>query len=389
VTHHQDNKPGALPPSAAGCLHGIRVIELGQFLSAPYGGMILSDLGAEVIKVEMPGRGDDGRRMGAAQAGGDALIFCDLNRGKKSVAVDIKSAAERERLMRLMGTADIVINNLRPGVVEACALDGPTLLQRFPRLVYCDLSAFGHEGPMRLQPGFEPLAQAFSGLSSINGYPDGGPTRTGPSIVDLGSGMWIALAALAALLRRQRDGRGSVIRLSLLETALGWISADVSGYLNEGRFPQRRGNGQPLLAPYDVFPASDGAISLAIGNDAQFRRFAAELGHPEWADAPEFATNVARIAHKAALADLIAERLKTRTRDEWIDQFQQSGVPCSKVNTIPEALESAQVASLQMVRTSPVTGRASVGLPFTMDGFRPGSLSGSPFLGVHDALLAG
>ena len=369
------------------CLAGVRVVELGQFLAAPYGGMILSDLGARVVKVELPGRGDDGRRMGMPFGDGDALIFRDINRGKKSVALDFKSPQGRQAFMALVADADVVISNLRPGTVEANGIDGPALLAMFPRLVYCDLAAFGHQGPMRALPGYEPLAQAYSGLSSINGQPDGPPTRTGPSMVDLGSGMWIALSALAALRRRDATGQGAVVRLSLLETALGWISADVSGYLNEGREPVRRGNGQPLLTPYDVFGASDGPISLAVGNDAQFRQLASELGHPEWAHDPCFATNGARLAHKAQLVAQVAACLAARPRDHWVERLRAAGIPCSSVNTVPEALASPQVAALGMVRRSPVTRRGTVGLPFTIDGVRPGSELDAPALGAHNAEL--
>ena len=375
------------PPASAlpACLAGVRVVELGQFLAGPFGGMILADLGAEVVKVEFPGRGDDGRRMGKAFAGGDALIFRDINRGKKSVALDFKSPEGRERLLGLIGSADVVISNLRPGTVQAHGIDGPALVAMFPRLVYCDLAAFGHQGPLREQPGFEPLAQAYSGLSSVNGHADGPATRTGPSVVDLGSGMWIALSALAALRRRDRSGQGAVVKLSLLETALAWIAADVSGYLNEGREPVRRGNGQPLLTPYDVFQASDGPICLAVGNDAQFQRLASVLGFPDWAQDPELASNAARLAHKARLVDAVAQALAGHTRAHWSALLQAAGVPCSVVNSIPEALATPQVGALGMVRVSPLTQRSTVSLPFTIDGLRPGSDADSPALGAHNA----
>ncbi len=370
-------------------LQGVRVVELGQFLAGPFGGVILGDMGAEVVKVEVPGRGDDGRRMGQPFDGGDALIFRDINRGKKSVAIDFQTPEGLEQLVRLIATADIVISNLRPGVVERFGIDGATLIQRFPRLVYCDLAASGHQGPMRLQPGYEPLAQAFSGLSSINGPLDGPPTRTGPSVVDLGSGMWIAISALAALRRRDMTGEGSTIRLSLLETALAWIGADVSGYLNEGRVPRRRGNAQPLLVPYDTFDTLDGPLCIAVGNDRMFDAFARSLGHAEWAAPGRYQTNATRLAHKAELAGQISALLKESPRDYWVHKLQGAGVPCSVVNTIPEMLESAQAQSLGMLTISGQTHRQSMGLPFTVNGIRPGSLAEAPVLGQHNAEIFG
>ena len=368
-------------------LQGIRVIELGQFLSAPYGGMILSDLGAEVIKIEEPTHGDAARRMGQPFRDGDALLFRDLNRGKRSVALDFKSEPGRAALLKLVATADVVISNLRPGVVAQYGIDGPTLTERFPRLVYCDLSAFGRSGPLRALPGFEPLAQAYSGLASVNGTPDGPPLRTGPSIVDMGSGMWIVISALAALRKRDKTGRGAVIDLSLLDTALAWISMDVSGYLNEGRVPVRRANGHPLLVPYDAFPAQDGPLIIAAGSDAQFARLAQVLGHAEWATMPAYASNASRMKNKQALADSLSAILGEKPRAHWIKLLQEAGVPCSSYNTIPEAIASEQVQQQSIIKTSTKTRRKMVCLPFTIDGRRPGCLEEAPRLGQDNSLM--
>ncbi|VCU71743.1 Formyl-coenzyme A transferase [Pigmentiphaga humi] len=368
-------------------LRGLRVIELGQFLSAPYGGMILSDLGAEVIKIEEPRHGDAARRMGQPYDGGDALLFRDLNRGKRSVALDFKSEAGRERLLALVGTADIVISNLRPGIVAQHGIDGPALTARYPRLVYCDLSAFGRSGPLAALPGFEPLAQAYSGLASVNGTPDGPPLRTGPSIVDMGSGMWIVISALAAIRKREQTGRGAIVDLSLLDTALAWISMDVSGYLNEGRIPERRANGHPLLVPYDAFAAQDGLLVIAAGNDAQFARLADVLGHAEWASDPAYASNASRMRHKQELALRISDILRGQPRAYWMRRLQAAGVPCSSYNTIPEAIASEQVKTNAVIGTSAKTGRHRVGLPFTIDGLRPGSFDEAPGLGQDNSLI--
>jgi formyl-CoA transferase len=368
-------------------LQGIRVIELGQFLSAPYGGMILADLGAQVIKIEEPAHGDAARRMGPRFRDGDALLFRDLNRGKQSIALDFKTEQGLDALVKLIATADVVVSNLRPGIVAQQGIDGPTLTARFPRLIYCDLSAFGQSGPLSALPGFEPLAQAYSGLASVNGTPDGPPLRTGPSIVDMGSGMWIVISALAALRKRDQTGQGAVINLSLLDTALAWVTTDISGYLNEGRTPERRANGHPLLVPYDAFPAQDGPLVIAAGNDAQFARLAKALGHSEWATQPEYATNAARLQNKHALVESISLIVKEKSREHWAQLLQKVGVPCSSYNTIPEAIASAQVEQQGIIKRSAKTQRQMVGLPFTINGYRPGSIDEAPLIGQDNELL--
>lgn len=369
------------------CLAGLRVVELGQVLAAPFGGMIFSDLGAEVIKVERPIDGDDGRRMGPRFEGGDALIFGDLNRGKASVAIDFKSPDGLRDLLSLIGTADILISNLRPGVAESSGFDAVILHARFPRLIYCTLSAFGHRGPMKDRPGYEPLVQAFSGMASVNGYADNPPVRTGSSVVDLGSGMWIVLSALAALRRRDMTGMGSVINLSLLETALTWVSQDASASMNEGRTPTRRGNGHPLLVPYEAFATDDGPLMIAVGNDRQFRRFATLLGHPEWGDDPDFSKNSARLTNRARLIALIRPIIAQTSRAEWVSILAGQDVPCAEFNSIPEALDSEQVGALGIVTRSAQTGRQMCNLPFTIDGYRPGNPSAAPAVGEHNAML--
>ncbi|HYG44576.1 MAG TPA: CoA transferase, partial [Bordetella sp.] len=267
-------------------------------------------------------------------------------------------------------------------------IDGPALVARFPRLIYCDLSAFGQSGPLATLPGFEPLAQAYSGLASVNGTPDGPPLRTGPSIVDMGSGMWIAISALAAIRKREQTGRGAIVNLSLLDTALAWVSMDVSGYLNEGRIPERRANGHPLLVPYDAFPAQDGPIVIAAGNDAQFARLTKALGHPEWAAMPDYETNAARMKNKPALVARISAILEKKPREHWTALLQGVGVPCSSYHTIPEAIASEQVRVNAVIQTSTTTHRQLVGLPFTIDGHRPGSFEEAPRLGQDNGLIS-
>jgi crotonobetainyl-CoA:carnitine CoA-transferase CaiB-like acyl-CoA transferase len=264
-------------------LEGVRVLELGQVLAGPFAGAMLADLGAEVVKLERIEGGDDARHMGPAFRNGDALNFHVFNRGKQSVAIDLKSAEGLAAFERLAGDSDILVHNLRPGVTESMGIDGPSLCARHPRLVYCAISAFGHLGPMARQPGYEPLIQAFSGLSSLNGGPDDPPMRSGVSLCDQGTGMWAVIGALALLERRHRTGRGGVVQASLLETALAWNAQKADAFVNQGELPVRHRSGHPGFVPYEAFDTADLPILICCGNDRLFAKLAHELQRPGWA----------------------------------------------------------------------------------------------------------
>src|SRR5215469_4231805 len=266
----------------AAILAGIRVVEVGQVLAGPYAGAILADLGADVVKVERIDGGDDARHMGPAFRHDDALTFHIYNRGKKSVALDLTDGSGKAAFDSLVATADIMLHNLRPGVPATLGIDGPTLCARYPRLIYCEISAFGHTGPMADRPGFEPLIQAYSGLCAINGGPDAPPMRAGPSVCDQGTGMWIVIGALAMLQKRQRTGVGGIVNASLLETALMWCGQKVDALVNTGTMPPRHRMGHPGLVPYESFDASDGPFMICAGNDRLFAKLAEVLGRPDW-----------------------------------------------------------------------------------------------------------
>ena len=251
-------------PTHPGPLHGLRVIELGQILAGPFAGAIFADLGAEVLKIERVDGGDDGRRMGPVFRGGDALNFHLFNRGKKSLALNLKSEAGLAAFEQLVASADILIHNLRPGVTEDMGIDGPSLCQRHPRLIYGEISAFGHTGPMQSRPGYEPLLQAFSGLSSTNGGPDDPPMRLGASVVDQGTGMWVVIGTLAMLQQRHLTGRGGVLHSSLLETALTWNAQKSEALIHEGREPMRHASGHSGFVPYEAFETLDGPPMSAL-----------------------------------------------------------------------------------------------------------------------------
>ena len=371
--------------SAMGVLAGVRVLELGQVLAGPFAGAIFADLGAEVVKVERVEGGDDARAMGPAFRHGDALNFHIFNRGKQSVALDLKSADGLAAFERLVGEADIFIHNLRPGVPAKLGIDGASLCARHPRLIYCEISAFGSTGPMAMQPGYEPLVQAFSGLSSINGGPDDPPMRSGASMCDQGSGMWAVIGALALLQRRQQTGRGGILQTSLLETALVWNGQKADAYVNEGRLPLRDRSGHPGFVPYEAFDTQDAPLLICCGNDRLFAKLATELGRPDWLADERFASNRARLAHKAELLAQLQPLLRARPRAEWAARFEAAGVPCAPIHSVPEALAHPQVRALGIL--APIAGEdfSLTALPLSIDGQRPLPHAGAPRLGADNA----
>jgi len=362
-------------------LDRLQVVEIGQVLAGPYASTILADLGADVVKVEKPNGGDDARHMGAAFRQGDSLHFLDINRNKASVTIDLKSAEGVARLHDLLETADILIHNMRPGVVDMLGIDGASLCARHPRLIYCEISGFGNCGPMQALPAFEPVAQAFSGIISINGDPNGPPSRVGVSVVDVGTAMWTVIGALAALQHRNATGKGGIVNTSLLETALAWAGPHIAGYLNQGRVPQRLGTAHPHLVPYQTFDAADGSLLIAAGNDRLFERLCGVLSTPKWITDARFCGNRARIENRVELVELISEKIGAQPRQFWISKLTESGVPCAPVNSIPEMLRDPQVEALGILQEVPGTGVTLTGLPISFDGVRPKIRTLGPHLG--------
>jgi formyl-CoA transferase len=371
--------------SPAGPLAGIRVLELGQVLSGPFAGAILADLGAEVLKIERPEGGDDARNMGPAFRHGDALNFHLFNRGKKSIALDLKSADGIAALHQLADQVDILIHNLRPGVPASLGISGEEMCARHPRLIYGEISAFGPIGPLANKPGYEPLIQAYSGLSAINGGPDDPPVRMGASVCDQGTGMWVVIGALSLLQRRQATGRGGVVTASLLETALVWNGQKMDAYVNEGKLPERHASGHPGFVPYEAFDAQDGPFLICCGNDRLFAKLASVLDRPDWISDTRFATNRARLANKPALLGQLRELLIVRNRAEWIRSFEAVGIPCAPIHSVPEALAQPQVQALGLRQTVPGEDYGLTGLPLCFDGHRPAIAEGAPRLGAHNA----
>jgi formyl-CoA transferase len=366
-------------------LAGLTVVELGQVLAGPFAGAIFADLGAEVIKIERPEVGDDARQMGPPFRDGDSLAFQVFNRGKQSVVIDLKTPEGLAALDAIVARADILVHNLRPGVPESLGLDGATLCARHPRLVYCGMSAFGHVGPLAKRPGYEPLLQAWSGLSSINGEPGGPPIRSGASICDQGTGMWIVIGALSLLHRRTLTGRGGIVQGSLAETALAWIAQKSDAFANEGKLPERHASGHPSFVPYEAFDGADGPFLLCVGNDRLFVKFAQVLGRSDWPADPRFRSNRDRLVNKAELLAQIRAVLGTRPRADWMAALEAAGVPCAPIHSVPEALAQPQVAALGIVQAVPGTDFALTGLPLSFDGERPAIRGAAPRLGADTA----
>lgn len=366
-------------------LTGIRVLELGSSVAAPYGAWIMGALGAEVIKVERPGPGDDARHWGPPFAHGTSTLFHTYNREKRSLVVDLKDAAEVEKLQTfIVENIDAVIQNLRPGVADRLGLGADKLLALSPRLVYCNIWAFGASGPMQSRPGYDPLMQAFGGIMSVNGAKGSTPARVGTSIVDKGTGMWCAIGILSMLQKRQHSGRGGIVDTSLLETARAWMSFHVTDFFATGVAPEAHGSGIRGIAPYQAYRCSDGYLVVAAANDRLFSKLAETLGHPEWLKDERFENNPARSRNLSALNAQLDPEFARATRAEWEMRLGKAGIPCAPMQTLDEVVVHPQVQSLGIVQTSEPHEIPMVGPPVKFDGERPPLRREAPELGEYN-----
>jgi formyl-CoA transferase len=315
------------------------------------------------------------------------MTFHEFNRNKRSVTIDLKTPEGLADLEALVATADILVHNLRPGSADDLGIGGERLTKMFPRLIYCEMGAYGHQGPMKTTPGYEPIMQAFGGLSAITGEPDGPPVRMGASVCDMGTGMWTVIGALAALERRRVTGKGGIVNTSLFETSQMWAGQKICGYVNEGKQPERHASGHPGMTPYEAFDAADGPFLICAGNDRLFAKTADVLGHPEWPKDPRFATNRERLKHKPVLLPMITAVLQTRPRKHWLEKLSAVGVPCTPINTVPELMDEPQTKAMGMWVTPPGEDFVLPALPMSFDGVRPPLRTGAPRLGADNAAL--
>jgi crotonobetainyl-CoA:carnitine CoA-transferase CaiB-like acyl-CoA transferase len=376
-------------------LDGIKVLDLSRVLAGPWCTQLLADLGAEVIKVERPGSGDDTRHWGPPWHGeGEkrvAAYFLSCNRGKRSSAIDFATSEGASLVRKLATSADVLVENFKVGGLEKAGLDAATLRQVNPRLIYASITGFGQDGPYADRAGYDYIIQGMGGLMSITGLPDGepggAPMRVGVAVVDLFTGLYTCVAILAALYRREKSGEGAHIDMALFDTQLAMLANQASNALVSGKDPPRQGNTHPNIVPYQVFDTVDQPIIIAVGNDGQFRKLAEMCGHPEWAADERFANNGARVANRAVIVRLVSECIRHKSAAEWLKQLEAAGIPAGPINTITQAISDVQAQHRQMVRT--LGGMPLVGSPIRFDDGRADSDVPPPALGEHtDEVLA-
>lgn len=389
-----------LPTPQPGALAGLKVLDLSRVLAGPWCTQILADLGADVVKIERPGAGDDTRHWGPpflkdadGQNTDQASYFTACNRNKRSVTIDMASAEGQALIREMALKSDIVVENFKVGGLKQYGLDHTSLMALNPRLIYCSVTGFGQDGPYAERAGYDLMIQAMSGMMSITGraddQPGGGPLRVGVALTDLFTGVYASTAILAALNVRHQTGQGQHIDMSLLDVGMAILANQAAGFLNTGQVPSRQGNSHPSLAPYQDFPTADGAMLLAIGNDGQFARFCAAAGRPEWAQDERFTSNTLRVKHRETLIPMMCELTRTRHTGDWITLLEDKAVPCGPINDIGRAFDDPQVRARGLAVSLPrdagdgvarITGVAS---PLRMGNNPPVLRNAPPALGQH------
>jgi len=368
-------------------LAGIRVLDFSRVLAGPYCTMVLGDLGADIVKVERDGVGDDLRQWGPPfMPDGESTYFLSVNRNKRSIALDLKTESGRGVALKLVRQSDVMLENFRPGVMESLGLGYEQLKAINPKLVYCSITGYGATGPLANRPGYDVITQGMGGLMSVTGEPEGVPTRVGVAIIDVATGLYSAIAILGALQSRNRSGQGQRVDLSLLETCLAVMPNLTAGYLMAGAKPDRLGNGHPNAVPYRVFPTRDGNVTLAVGTDEQWQRLCKVVGHPELAADPRYAENHARIARRAEVEVLVTGWFQQKGTDEWVELLSQVEVPCGPIYTIDRILTDPQIEALGTVKTvtHPTSGPLRVvGSPFHLSTDDTEPYLPPPLLGEH------
>jgi formyl-CoA transferase/CoA:oxalate CoA-transferase len=371
-------------------LSGLTVVDLTRVLSGPYCTMLLADMGARVIKIEQPGRGDDTRAWGPPFVSGESAYFLSINRNKESLTLDLKRPHARPVLDSLLDRADVLVENFRPGTMARLGLSYPEIAKRWPRIVYCSVSGFGQTGPRRAEPGYDAVIQAEGGLMSITGDADGSPFRLGVAIADIVSGMFAAQGITCALLARERTGRGQQVDIGMLDATAALLTYQAGIYFATGSTPGRMGNRHPTIVPYETFPGSDGDFVVAVGNNEQWRRFCAVIGAPELQNDERFAANRGRVSHYDALRPLLVDKLRSKPRAEWVASLKAAGVPCGAVREVGEVLQDEHLLARNMIEVveHAVAGAVNVlGVPIKLSD-TPGSVrTAPPALGQHTELI--
>ena len=379
-----------MPDAPAAPLDGLLVVDLTRVLSGPYCTMLLGDMGARVIKIEQPGRGDDTRAWGPPFVGSESAYFLSVNRNKESLALDLKHPDATPVLDALLDRADVLVENFRPGKMDRLGLGWERVSARWPRVVYCSISGFGQTGPRRGQPGYDAVVQAESGLMSITGDADGPPYRLGVAIADIVSGMFAAQGIAMALLARARTGRGQRVDVGMLDAAVSLLTYQAGIHFASGAVPRRMGNRHPSIVPYETFGAADGEFVIAVGNDELWRRLCQAMSRMDLAEDPRFATNRGRVEHYGDLRPVLADVLRTRTRREWIATLDAAGIPCGEVRDLGEVFADPQLRARSMIEEiehAAVGAVRVLGMPIKLSD-TPGAIRRPPpSLGQHTAAI--
>ncbi len=374
------------PPPSSGPLAGVRILDLSRILSGPFTTMVFADLGADVIKLENPRTGDDTREWAPPYQGDQSAYFLSVNRNKRGIAVDLKTARGRDIALRIADRADVVVEDFRPGTAGRLGLGYNDLSARNPQLIYASISGFGQTGPYASEPGYDAIAQALGGLMSVTGEADGAPVRVGNSAADLGASMWAAIGILAALHARHTTGRGEWIDISLLDGQIASLTYLAGGYFASGEVPRRYGSAHPTIVPYQALRTADGHLMVAVGNDTLWQRFATLVGLPELVYDPRFVTNPQRVANRTLLIPLIETALAARSSAAWADELSRAGIPAGAINGIDAALAHPQVQARDMVLAAehPTAGTLRMtGSPIKLSRYTATVRRPPPELGEH------
>lgn len=333
----------------ARALDGIKILDFSRALAGPYCTMLLADMGAEVIKVEAPGAGDDSRAWGPPFVEGESAYFLSVNRNKKSISLNLKSKDARNIISRMIEKADVLVETNRPGAMERLGLDYESVKKINPKIIYCSISGFGQTGPYRERPGFDQVLQGMGGIMGITGEPGGAPVKVGVAVTDIATGMFAAIGILTALYYRQRTGEGQMVDASMLDGQVSWLTYQAGRYLTSGDVPEKIGSGHPLIVPYQAFKAKDAYINIAVGNDNLWQKFCEATGLQDIVSDPKFATNAQRVKNRSEVVGVISPVIAAKTMDEWLDILEKAGIPCGPIYTIDRIFSDPQVIARDML----------------------------------------
>jgi formyl-CoA transferase/CoA:oxalate CoA-transferase len=367
-------------------LEGIKVLDLSRALAGPYCTMMLADMGAEVIKLEMPGTGDDSRSWGPPFVEGESAYFMSVNRNKKSITLNMKSTKSSEIVTKLIKQSDVLVENFRPGAMDRLGFGYEKVKEMNPRLIYASISGFGQDGPYRMLPGFDQVLQGMGGLMSITGEAGGPPIKVGVAIADISGGMFAAFGIVTALYNREKTGKGQMIDVSLLDSQVAWLTYRAGAYFASGEIPQPVGSGHPVIVPYQAFHAKDVYVNIAVGNDQLWVKFCKAVGLEAVMEDPKFATNAKRVENREEIVKIIGDLIVTKNGEEWLAILNDAGVPCGPIYSVDKIFEDPQVLHRHMVKEldHPKAGPIKVtGIPVKLSD-TPGEITlPPPFLGQH------